>query len=141
MKLEFDFTNVPQEDIDKLTKEFNSKITYIASGGRDRYIFRTQLEEKLKTWSEPIRTKLKELGITNKNTSYSCWEYGRMNWTIAFPYCLDRTEFKSEEDFAFHFVDYINKPEGQHCDIIKGLKTVEEVLAILNERNLFKVPA
>lgn len=139
MKIEFDFTNVPQEDIDKLIKEFNSKIAYIASGSRDNYIFRQQLEDKLKEWHKPIRAKLKELGIGHKNTSYSSWDYGYNGFTIAFPYTLDHTTIKKEEDFSFYFVDYVNKPEGQHCDVIKDLKTIEEVLVLLAERNLFKI--
>jgi len=100
MKIEFDFTNVPQEDIDRLTEEFNSTIAYIASGSGER----------LKEWHKPIRTKLKEVGINHKNTSYTCWEYGQHGWTIAFPYTLDHTDFKK---FINLIINSMNLTNGQ----------------------------
>lgn len=139
MKIEFDFTNVPQKDIDELTASFKSKINWIASGGRDRYEYRLKLEQELQEWSKPIRQELTKLGICHKNTSYSEWEYGYNGWTISFPYTLAHTKMEKPEDFSFSFVDYINKPKGEHCDIVRGLKTVEEVLSILIERNLYKL--
>lgn len=139
MKIEFDFTNVPQEDIDRMTKDIQSSINYIASGARDRYKANQLLEEQLKAWGRDFAAKLREHGITNRNTNYSSWEYSSsMNYTIDIFYVLSRTEFKSVDDFAVTLTTrkYSNVPES---GVNIKFKQVDELIKYLIDNNLLKL--
>lgn len=129
MKLEFDLSII--SDLDerealktKLEREYN----WVASGAKAEYDKKRKLEFQLQEWGRAFGKKLKEkYNIGHHNTSYSEWEYKKGNFSISIPYVLNRTEFKSENDFCVK-IFYIDSS----YNIINTAKTVEEVIQIID---------
>lgn len=130
----FDFTGVPQEDIDKLTSDLQRTIDYIVSGSRARAIAYDQRKKDLKTWSKDFIDQLKVFGLTVCHTNYYAWEIHVNRCHINIYYELEQ-DMQTNNDFYVTVVDYTKlKAEDPHCTLFK-CKTVAEVLDTLKTRS------
>lgn len=126
MKKEFDFTGVPEKDIEILTKELLGKINYIASGRRDAYLAEQELEKELLKWGRAFVKELKEqYGLEVSWTSFTYWEIPYGNGKILVPF-NNRDNFKSIDDFRVFIKDGAWKTIGE-------AKSVEECVLIINK--------
>lgn len=130
MKIELDFTNVPEVDRNELLVKFAREIDWIASGARDRYNYREQLLKDYKAWGKAFVNELKEAGINvhHFHTNYSSWEYSTgLPYVILYiKYTLPHNNsVKSKDDFSAILVNQRIMVDEKHFKSIE-IRTVEE---------------
>ena len=92
----FNFDNVPEEDILKLSKELQSNIAYITSGARDRYLVRKALEYRYKEMVTNYYRRLRNWGVDFDHTNYTSHELSyytpitNHRYHIDLPYSFER---------------------------------------------------
>lgn len=123
---EFNFSGVPEKDIEELSRELLGKIEYISSGRRDRYLLEKQLEKDLLIWARNFANELKtQYGLEVGHTSFNYWEINRFHIVILIPY-HNNDHFKSKNDFRVFVNDLNWKTIGEP-------NSVEELVSILNK--------
>ncbi len=125
---EFDFTGIPQEDIDFLSKELLSKIDYIRSGRREKDLLAKKLDDELLKWSKEFYIELENLyGLTISSASFSDFEITIGYCSIFIPF-RNKNRFDLKEDFVVNVKSY-------DFNIIGSAKTPKDIVDIVNKYN------
>lgn len=135
-KLISELPDMLSEDVEKIM----DSIKFISSGNRNKYLQLEKLEKDLVVWGREFAKVLRDkYHISNKNTNYSSWEYGRFDFSVDIYYVLSRLKAKCKIEAEDDFVVVVSSWKTHNYEFLGYAKTPEEAIEILIKNKLFSL--